>query len=134
MVVIAAMVDVVVVGAGAHEQAEVTAKVEVGVADQAQAMGDQAAPVESVVAVVAVGIVAPAKGMGRLCRAPGQAIGDDVAVLHFEVVADFEDQGGQRGTEQEQGTGNCEQGGESVRRCCFFSLLPLNVCFCVEVP
>ncbi|MNZ44666.1 hypothetical protein D3C78_622990 [compost metagenome] len=93
-VVVALVVDVVVEAGSAHEQAEVVLPLEVGFGEKADAVGDQAAPVESVVAIVAVGVghqlVVAALGT------PGQAVGQGGVPVDAQVIVGLEGQGAGR--------------------------------------
>ncbi|MNF75785.1 hypothetical protein D3C84_578670 [compost metagenome] len=120
-VVIAAVVDVVVVGAGTDEQTEVAPPVDVRIAEDADTIADQAATVEGVVAVVAVGgrgIVAPAQGVGGFLRPPGQAVGKHGAGLDLQVVVGFEGECTQLAAGKQQGGGQSTQGSGKAG-CCY---------------
>ncbi|MNZ46938.1 hypothetical protein D3C78_646380 [compost metagenome] len=125
-VVVAAVVDVVVEAAGAHEQAVVLLPVEVGLGEETGAVGDQAALVEGVVAVVDVGDgrvrKAPGQRMVAGLGTPGQGVGEGGIPGNGQVVAGLEAQRGQRPAEGQQGCRQGQPGGDWRSCCCHFGL------------
>ncbi|MDT4866060.1 hypothetical protein FQZ97_1008960 [compost metagenome] len=115
MVVVAAVVDVVVEAGGADEQAIVLTPVEVRFGEDAEAVVDQAALVEGVVAVVGGGACRVGETIGQrviaIRGAPGDGVGDGGIPVDLEVIVDLVGLGldltaqgkGQRGNLQGKG-------------------------------
>ncbi|MNF93045.1 hypothetical protein D3C84_757050 [compost metagenome] len=134
-VVVAAVVNLVIEAAGTHEQTEVLLPVEVHLGQEAGPVGDQAALVEGVVAVVDVGDGRVRETVGQRVIAglgsPREAIGEGSVPVELEVFVGLERQclalSGAAGRQAEHGNADRSlQGTAGGSSCCSCHVVALG--------